>query len=98
MGETQFKWLKVAIVAVSPQYRVQGVGRMLVAEAERIAGSRGCSYSFLDTMAYQAPDFYLKCGYALIGRIPDWDSNGHAKCFFTKHPAEEAGAIELLGV
>jgi hypothetical protein len=35
-------------------------------------------------MEYQAPMFYQKLGYKLVGRLEDWDSQGHAKCFFTK--------------
>ena len=35
-------------------------------------------------MSYQAPEFYERLGYHVVGRIPDWDSHGHDKLYFTK--------------
>jgi len=84
MAETQFKWLKVLLMAVAEGHRGRGVGRGLLAIAEREASARGCEYAFLDTMEYQAPGFYQKLGYVVAGRLEDWDSHGHAKFFFTK--------------
>ena len=45
---------------------------------------RGCKYGFLDTMGYQSPEFYRQHGYQVVGAIPDWDSHGHTKFYFTK--------------
>ncbi|HEV7281446.1 MAG TPA: GNAT family N-acetyltransferase [Pirellulaceae bacterium] len=84
LGETQLAWLRLSIMAVDPACRSRGIGSALLAEAERIAVERGCRYAFVDTMEYQAPGFYRRCGYALAGQIPDWDSHGHAKLYFTK--------------
>jgi ribosomal protein S18 acetylase RimI-like enzyme len=52
--------------------------------AEREAVARGCRHAFLDTMDYQAPDFYQKLGYQIAGKLDDWDSHGHAQFLFTK--------------
>lgn len=38
----------------------------------------------LDTMSYQAPEFYVKHGYHVAGAFPDWDCHGHAKMHFPK--------------
>ena len=38
----------------------------------------------LDTMEHQAPAFYRAHGFTLAGQIPDWDSNGHSKCYLFK--------------
>lgn len=89
LAETQLSWLRIGIMAVDPQHRSKGVGAALLAAAEREAVARGCKHAYVDTMAYQAPDFYLKHGYTKLGEIPDWDSHGHTKFFFTKplgHP------------
>lgn len=85
LAETQFAWLKVHLMAVDPQVRRQGIGRALLAAAEREAVVRGCRYAYADTMSYQAPAFYERAGYTLAGRLPDWDSHGHDKLFFIKH-------------
>jgi GNAT superfamily N-acetyltransferase len=81
---TRFSWLKIDVMATTLEHRHKGVGRALVAEAERIARERGCRYAYVDTMEYQAPRFYPQLGYRLVGTLPDWDSHGHAKLFFVK--------------
>jgi len=83
-AETQFSWLKLSIMAVRADLRGQGLGAELVRRAEAEAVSRGCKYSFVDTMSYQAPGFYQRLGYQVAGRIEDWDSHGHAKLYFTR--------------
>lgn len=88
IGETQFSWLRVSIVAVAEHHRGQGVGRRLMELAEKEARARGCRYVFLDTMDYQAPSFYQKLGYEISGKLNDWDSHGHSQYLFTKQLAE----------
>jgi GNAT superfamily N-acetyltransferase len=82
IGETQFAWLKVDIVSVREDLRRQGAGTKLMRLAEIEARRRGCKYVYVDTMSYQAPEFYEKLGYETVGRIPDWDSHGHCKFHF----------------
>ncbi|HLX64577.1 MAG TPA: GNAT family N-acetyltransferase [Planctomycetota bacterium] len=84
LGETHVKWLKISILAVNPEHRKNGVGKALMAEAERDAIARGCTHVFVDTMSYQAPQFYIRLGYKIAAEIADWDSMGHAKFFLTK--------------
>ena len=84
LGESQFKWMKVEYLAVRDDLRGRGVGRRLMEEVEAEARRRGCSYVFLDTMSYQAPEFYRKLGYRVAGEIADWDSHGNGKYFFVK--------------
>ena len=84
-GSTEFSWLKVDLMAVDQGRRGEGIGTALLAEAEGIGRRRGCKYAFTDTMDYQAPGFYQKAGYEVVGTIDDWDSHGHTKFFFRKH-------------
>ena len=84
IGQSQFKWMKVEYVAVRDDLRGRGIGRRLMEETEAEARRRGCSYMFLDTMSYQAPEFYRKLGYRVAGEIEDWDSHGNGKYFFVK--------------
>lgn len=84
IGTTSFSWLKVDLMATSEDHRGRGIGRTLLAQAEEIARERGCKYAFTDTMEYQAPGFYQKVGYRIVGEIDDWDSHGHKKFFFKK--------------
>ncbi|HEV7405035.1 MAG TPA: GNAT family N-acetyltransferase [Chthoniobacteraceae bacterium] len=84
LAETQLAWLRISIMAVRPEWRSRGIGAALLAEAERQAMARGCRQAYVDTMEYQAPRFYLAHGFQIAGRIPDWDSHGHAKLYLTK--------------
>jgi GNAT superfamily N-acetyltransferase len=76
-------------MAVVPAERGQGTGSRLLAAAEAEAVARGCRYVYVDTMDYQAPIFYSKRGYEAAGRLEDWDSHGHSKCFFVKRLARD---------
>ncbi|QDU12187.1 Acetyltransferase (GNAT) family protein [Gimesia aquarii] len=83
-GSFLHQWLRIDVMAVLSNYRSMGVGCLLVTEAERMAVDRGCRSSYVDTMSYQAPDFYRRLGYREVGCLPNWDSHGHDKHFFMK--------------
>jgi GNAT superfamily N-acetyltransferase len=84
LGETQLAWLRIQYVSIRADARRRGIGTRLMALAEAEASRRGCKYAFLDTMSYQAPDFYQQLGYRIAGRLDDWDSHGNAKFFLVK--------------
>jgi len=62
-------WLFVNNLWVSEPLRRRGVGRTLVAEAEREALKRGCHSAWLDTFSFQAPEFYPKLGYEIFATL-----------------------------
>jgi GNAT superfamily N-acetyltransferase len=84
-AQTQLSWLRISVMAVHPDHRGLGIGAALLSEAEREATSRGCKYAHVDTMDYQAPDFYQAHGYKIVATLPDWDSHGHTKFHLLKH-------------
>lgn len=57
-------WLNY--LAVSPDYRKKGLGRMIVTEAEKILKSMGCPKINLQvrTSNMEAIHFYTKCGFS----------------------------------
>ena len=83
-GTILLKWLKIYVTAVSPNSRGQGIGADLLAKAEQHGRASGCQYAYVDTMSFQALDFYLKSGYEEVGRYKDWDSHGHDKIYLQK--------------
>ena len=71
LGGTYWGWMYVDILWVQENHRRKGIGSKLLCEAEREALSRGCHHVHVDTMSWQAPAFYQKQGYEIIGILPD---------------------------
>ena len=71
LGGTYWGWMYVDILWVHESHRKQGIGSKLLQVAETEAIRRGCHHVHLDTMSWQAPDFYKKHGYEVIGILPD---------------------------
>ena len=83
LGGTYWGWLYVDILWVDERYRRQGIGSRLLLAAEAEAKIRGCHHVHLDTMSWQAPEFYRKHGYAVLGILPDIPS-GNQKYLLMK--------------
>ena len=71
LGGTYWGWMYVNILWVHESHRRKGIGSKLLLEAEKEAINRGCHHVHLDTMSWQAPEFYKKRGYEVIGILPD---------------------------
>ena len=71
LGGTYWGWMYVDILWVHEDHRGKGIGSKLLTEAEKEAKTRGCHHVHLDTMSWQAPKFYEKHGYSVIGILPD---------------------------
>lgn len=71
LGGTYWGWMYIDILWVKEEYRQKGIGSKLLMEAEKEAVSRGCHHVHLETMSWQAPKFYEKYGYEVIGILPD---------------------------
>ncbi|WP_037813545.1 GNAT family N-acetyltransferase [Streptomyces sp. NRRL S-1022] len=72
VGHTWTTWLHVTYLWTDPRHRGTGLGTRLLAEAEHLATTRGCTASRLETWDFQAPAFYRKRGYEVVGTIPDY--------------------------
>jgi len=68
-GMDGFGWAFVKYLAVPDEYRGQGLGSRLLAEAEAIARTRGYIGVWLDTFEFQARPFYEKLGYTVFGEL-----------------------------
>lgn len=83
LGQTYWSWCVIDVLAVAEPYRRQGIGSRLLAKAEEIARGRGCIGVRLDTVSFQAPDFYRRHGYTEFGRLDDYPP-GHTYHWFMK--------------
>jgi GNAT superfamily N-acetyltransferase len=71
IGGTYWGWLYVDRLWVDKSYRKKGIGKSLLEKAENEAKRRGCLNAHLDTMSFQALEFYKKQGYIVKCEIED---------------------------
>lgn len=69
IGEVCWNWLEIQILIVYEELRKSGLGTKLLLEAEQIARDNQCDFIKLDTLSFQALDFYKKHGYEVYGCI-----------------------------
>jgi GNAT superfamily N-acetyltransferase len=74
--EVKFLW-------VEESRRHAGLGSRLLQAAEQEARARGCAKIFVSTHSFQAPGFYRRLGYALVGEAAGYP-RGHAHLHFEK--------------
>ncbi|SDD55272.1 Acetyltransferase (GNAT) family protein [Paenibacillus sp. UNCCL117] len=77
VGEICWNWLEVQILFVDDAYRKLGYGKKLLLEAEQIAKDKKCDFIKLDTLSFQAVDFYKEQGYEIFGTIQNAGSHTH---------------------
>ena len=82
LGKTEWGWLHVETLAIREEYRNQGYGTRLLAQAEAEALARGCDDVLLDTFSFQAPGFYEKRGYMVFGVLESFGR--HTRYFLRK--------------
>jgi ribosomal protein S18 acetylase RimI-like enzyme len=83
LGSIYWGWCSIDYLWVSEEYRGQGYGQTLLERAEEEARKHGCKNVNLDTMSFQAPDFYQKFGYRIFGQLDDFPA-GHTRYYLTK--------------
>lgn len=83
LGGTYWVWLHIDILWVDENFRSKKIGSRLLIAAENEAKKRGCHSVHVDTMSWQAPEFYKKHGYELISEL-DNIPNGYKKFHFIK--------------
>lgn len=76
VGDTYVGWLQVHALWVDQSLREQGIGGAVLREAEGEALRRGCRRVFLETLSFQALEFYEKLGYTVHSRLDGFPPGG----------------------
>ncbi|WP_196260206.1 GNAT family N-acetyltransferase [Pelagibacterium limicola] len=82
-GYVLYDWMFIQFIAISEDLRGQGFGKLLIEQAEIWARAEGLGGMWLDTFAFQAPDFYRALGFTEFGTIEDHPA-GSRRIFFQK--------------
>ncbi len=82
-GRTIYKLFLVDVLWVDETARGQGVARKVMELAEMEAKKRGCLSAQVDTLSIQAPDFYQKLGFEIVGKAVGV-SQDHDRYFLLK--------------
>lgn len=83
VGEFAFGWFSIHVLWIEESLRGGGLGTRILNRAEQAAIENGCRGATLETMSFQAPAFYEKCGYVRIG-VVDGYPGGAQKLFMRK--------------
>lgn len=83
-GVTIFNMLKIKDLAIDEKYRGENYGTQLVQRAEKLAREYGCIHSHLNTMEYQAAEFYKKRDYKVMFIRKDENPNLNIYYFYKK--------------
>lgn len=89
-GRTIYKQWLVDVLWVADGARGTGLGRELMRQAETVARARGCLAAQVDTLSFQAPAFYEKLGFEVVGRVTGVP--GSPDRFFLLKRLDEDGA------
>jgi GNAT superfamily N-acetyltransferase len=82
-GATFFGWLSIELLWVDDAFRGKGYGSELLRQAEAFGQKRGCERAYLNTMSFQAPEFYVSQGYIEFAQLPN-DGRGFRRHYFQK--------------
>lgn len=77
VGEICWNWLEIHYLFVDEPFRQSGYGAKLLNKAENIAKEKQCEFVKLDTLSFQALDFYLRQGYEVYGKIENAGRHTH---------------------
>ena len=83
---TLWQWLTIDWLWLDESLRGQQWGSQLLTAAEAEGRQRGCVNAYVETLSFQAPGFYQKHGYQIVGELKDFPA-GHSRYFLQKRLA-----------
>ena len=69
LGEICWNWLEIHTLMIDEEIRGSGYGSKLLIEIEQIALHNNCDFIKVDTLSFQALDFYKNHGYQVYGTL-----------------------------
>lgn len=82
-GNVIWTWLRIDVLWVSDALRGQGYGGKLLDAAEMKGIAMGCKFAMVDTLEFEARDFYEQRGYCVMSQTNNFPE-GHTHFHLTK--------------
>lgn len=82
-GRSHWGTLEIKTFIIDELYRQKGIGLSLLNRAIILAKERKCDFISLETYSFQAPSFYFKNGFEIIGKEEN-SKRGFTKFFLRK--------------
>ena len=95
---SQFRVLHLDALWVSKEYRTQGHGGRLVLQAEQLGFEKGCIASQTQTFSFQAPGFYQKIGYQVLGIYDGYPDGITEYTLMKRLPSDRLAPSGWMGV
>lgn len=92
VGSLYWNVLAIDMLWLDDEIRHQGLGSALMKTAEDEARRYGCSMAHLDTMSFQALEFYRKLGYSIFGELKGY-GDGVSRYYLSKALAPLPGVV-----
>ncbi len=86
VGRTSMGLMFIDRFFLPERLRKKGLGTRVIKAAEEEGARRGCSRAILFTVTFQAPGFYQRQGWEVLGKI-ECDPPGHTRFVMTKRLA-----------
>lgn len=65
-------WLYIIAIWIDENHRNKGYGTLLMQSIEKEAKANGGTNSYLNTIAFQAPEFYKQLGYQVFAELENF--------------------------
>jgi len=76
--------LSISLLFIKKEQRKYGYGTQLLKHVEEFARAKGGHLAHVDTLEFQAKDFYLKHGYEVFGILDDCPKQGYKRYYLQK--------------
>ena len=76
--------LYIDFLWIEESLREKGYGKKLLMKMESFAREQNCKLIQLDTFSFQAPDFYQKNGFEVVGIVEEFPTKEHKQYYLAK--------------
>lgn len=83
-GYTVWDWMHVEVLYVEAEHRGFGIGTALINDLEAMARAQNLVGIHINTVDWQAPNFYARLGYTKYAAFEDFP-RGHKRSLFRKY-------------